>query len=276
MSANAGINSPISETPNRNVAGSVSCDASALEECPALEPTASSQCREDTESGVNVEASNVSEPQNDTMGYRKRRSTRAKSTAVDKPDPNRSHVKCCHSNCNKLFSSEQAMQEHVTSHHGKETKATFKCRLCQISFSRQQAQQRHMKIRHSHRSLFKCPIQNCSESFGQRIYLERHTADMHPGDEPRHMKRLKKSNQTHPPERSREKGCNDSNGARKPLFQCQFPTCSTTFAKANDLKRHTNGVHIKEIVYECTICPMKSYYSYSVKKHMSTVHSTHK
>lgn len=265
--ANAGT----SETPNGNVT------TSPLEECPTLE-TASSQCDEDTEPtpGANLVASDMTESQNGSMGGRVMRSSHVESTAVDKHNSKRAHVKCCHSNCNKLFKSEKAMQEHVASYHRKETRATFKCRFCQITFRRVQAQQRHMQVRHSSSSRFKCPIPNCSKSFGKQAHLERHTAEMHPDDEPPPLKQLTKSNKTHPPKRSREKVPNDPNRARKLRFECQFSGCTSSFTRPYDLKRHINGAHTKEIVYECTICPETFYFPYEVKRHTKRMHIAHK
>lgn len=55
-------------------------------------------------------------------------------------------------------------------------------------------------------------------------------------------------------------------------FPCTIAHCPKKFTSYNGLTSHVNAIHTKEIEFHCTICPHKSYYKYSIRKHMIHLH----
>lgn len=55
-------------------------------------------------------------------------------------------------------------------------------------------------------------------------------------------------------------------------YPCSVATCSKSFVSKVIMRRHVNGVHTKQITYDCTKCSFKSHYKQHLKRHLTRVH----
>ena len=179
------------------------------------------------------------------------------------------------SQCDKSFSWQISLANHVSIHHNSdpdrlEKLRTERCNICDAGFRSKAQLSKHTKTTHSEK-LYRCTVETCTENFSSHSYkeLESHRNIYHP------KKRVTfKCDHCHKPYFSKT-GLNrhvsrehDGNAQK---FPCDL--CDRTFCEQSYLKMHIKRDHEGLVEsFTCNLCPKSLATRNGLRSHMKSVH----
>ena len=172
----------------------------------------------------------------------------------------------CH-DCGILI-LEKSLEIHKEAMHGETSTILESCTECGKKL-KARSMGSHIKKVHTNKFLFPCP--HCTKYFPTKQDLQRHVSRVHEaaqvvncpwcGRVTKDLERHLHNNQCNVPEHEKTK---------LPRISCH--SCSKTFVKDVNLKRHNKIVHEKKKPYRCSYCVYKTSTGFNLRMHVKRIH----
>lgn len=186
-------------------------------------------------------------------------------------------IKC--KRCRESFESVDELAYHRTYFHTVRGHRSFTCHLCRKSLANIYSLRHHINAIHISQKPYKCTHPKCAKTFAVKAIWRRHINTRHSDDAAYRCNTcLKKYRGKH----SLTKHMVDQHGQEIALmklehrslkpFKCRYQGCLRAYTEERALRRHTNIIHTKEIVFECPKCRERFYDKDHLTTHLGFEH----
>lgn len=175
-------------------------------------------------------------------------------------------LKCSFEGCEKSFSCQAKLQDHINVHLGIKP---FGCEICQKSFYSKKYLRAHEEI-HQGREV-KC--NECNTTFTRRHNFLRHLKYCSIRYEcPDCLKTYRKKGSFETHLRNKHRAVDRAGNAKRSREIAQCELCKAEFKGKSNLRAHCRAVHEK-IRFSCKSCGKEFSYNSSLKRHLERHHN---